>query len=143
MALASAQVVDQLVTRLQSVAATGGRVYPSRTWPLADPDLPAWRVYVQDEPAEQIGMDGDLHRHTPTITCRAYTAATADLDDALNALAAAGMSALFADPRPHGLQLTAINRGMAAEGEARLGTVTLLVQVEFYANASAPETILS
>lgn len=143
MALAAAQVVDELVTRLQGVAATAGRVFASRTWPLATSDLPAWRVYVDDEPVEQVGMDGDLHRHTPTIACRAVTAATADLDNALNALAAAGLAALFAAPRPYGIELTAINRGMATEGEARLGTVTLLVRVEFYANASAPETILS
>lgn len=143
MALAAAQVVAELVTRLQGVAATGGRVHPSRTWPLADADLPAWRVYVDDEPTEQVGMDGDIHRHTPTIACRAYTSATVDLDEALNDLAAAGLAALFAAPRPHALELTAINRGMAREGEAKLGTVTLLVRVEFYAAASAPETILS
>ncbi len=143
MALAAAQVIDALVTRLEGVTATGGRVYPSRTWPLADADLPAWRVFVVDEPTEQVGLDGDLHQHTPTIACRAYAAATADLDDALHALAAAGSAALFAATRPYGLRLTSIDRAMATEGEARLGTVTLVVQAEFYANASAPETILS
>lgn len=143
MSLAAAQVVDELVSRLTGVAATGTRVYPSRAWPLAEADLPAWRVFVDDESVEQVGLDGDIHKHTPTIACRAYVSATADLDDALNSLAAAGLSALFAAPRPYGLELTAINRGMAAEGEAKLGTVTLLVRVEFYAAASAPETILS
>lgn len=143
MVLAAAQVVDALVARLETVADTAGRVYRSRTWPLADADLPAWRVYVQDEPVELAGMDGDLHRHTPTIACRADAAATADLDDVLNALAAAGCAALFASPLPYGLQLTGITRSMASQGESRLGVVTLLVQVEFYANASAPETILS
>lgn len=143
MALAAAQVVDALATRLQAVAATAGRVYTSRTWPLADADLPAWRVYVQNEPVERVDMDGDIHHHTPTIACQADAAATADLDDVLNALAAAGLAALFAAPAPYALQLTGIQRKTATQGESRLGYVTLLVQAEFYAAASAPETILS
>lgn len=143
MALAAQQVVAELVSRLTPVAATAGRVYPSRTWPLADADLPAWLVYVASESVEQVGLDGDLHQHTPTIACRAVTAATADLDQALNALAAVGLAALFAAPRPWGLRLAGINRTTASQGESRLGFVTLLVECEYYANASAPETILS
>ena len=143
MALAAAQVIDALVTRLGNVAATTGRVYSSRTWPLADADLPAWRVFVDGEEAEQQGLDGDMHLHRLTVACRAYTAATADLDDALHALAASGLAALFAQPAPYALELTAINRATATEGESRLGTVTLLVRAQFLALASAPETILS
>lgn len=143
MALAAAQVVDALVARLLAVTVTSGRVYPSRTWPLADADLPAWLVFVQDEPVELQGLDGDMHMHTPVIACRAHAAATADLDDTLNALAAAGLAALFAPPVPYALELTAIERRMATLGEARLGTVTLLVRATFIARASAPETILT
>lgn len=143
MALAAQQVVAELVSRLTPVAATAGRVYPSRTWPLADADLPAWLVYVDSEPVDQQALDGDLHMHSPTIACRAVTAATADLDVALNALAAAGIAALFAEPRRWGLRLAGINRAMASQGESRLGTVTLLVQCDFIAAVTAPETILS
>lgn len=141
--LAAAQVIDALVTRLGAVVATAGRVFPSRTWPLATADLPAWRVFVDGEDCERVTVDAPLHRHQLTIACRAFTAATADLDDALHALASAGLQALFVDPAPYGLELAGIDRGFATEGEAKLGTITLRVRAEFYANPAQPETILS
>lgn len=143
MALAAAQVIDALAARLATVSATSGRVHTSRTWPLAIADLPCWRVLADGEDCELVALDGSIHRHQLTVSCRAFTAATADLDDALHALASAGLQALFLAPVPHALELLSINRGMAAEGEARLGTVTLQVRAEFYANPAAPETILS
>lgn len=143
MALAAAQVIDAMAARLGTVAATAGRVHTSRTWPLATADLPAWRVLADGEDCELVDLDGGMHRHQLTISCRAYTAATADLDDALHALAAAGLQALWLAPVPYALELLGITRGMATEGEAKLGTVTLQVRAEFYANPAAPETIIS
>lgn len=143
MALAAAQVIDALATRLGTVAATSGRVHTSRTWPLATADLPAWRVLADGEDCELVALDGGLHRHQLTVSCRAFTSAVADLDDALHTLAAAGLQALFQAPAPYALELVAINRGMASEGEAKLGIVTLLVRAEFYADPAAPETIIS
>jgi hypothetical protein len=143
MPLAAAQVIDALAARLGTVSATGGRVQTSRTWPLATADLPCWRVLADGEDCELVALDGSLHRHQLSVSCRAFTSATADLDDALHALASAGLQALFLAPAPHALELLSINRGMATEGEAKLGTVTLLVRAEFYANPAAPETIIS
>lgn len=143
MALAAAQVIDALAARLGTVSATSGRVHTSRTWPLATADLPAWRVLAEDEDCERVALDGGLHRHQLTVRCSAYTTATADLDDALHALASAGLQALFLAPAPYALQLVAIRRSMASEGEAKLGVVAVLVSAEYYANPAAPETIIS
>ena len=55
MALAAAQVIDALAARLVPLAATGGRVYTSRAWPLTD--LPAWRVTAEDEAVQQAAVE--------------------------------------------------------------------------------------
>lgn len=143
MPLAAAQVIDALAARLGTVAATAGRVYVGRGWPIAEGELPAWRVIAGDEQAEHADLDGLLHRHQLEVRCEARCQATADVDDTMHSLASAGLQALFAAPAPYALQITAITRSQATEGEARLGVLGLVVRCEFFADASAPDTILS
>lgn len=151
MALAAAQVVTVLAARLDEVPAYTGRVFTSRRWPLAEADLPAWRIYATDEVASRAAIGSNLHRHVVEVVAVGHVAATAALDDALNDMAATGCAALFAvtapsgapELPPYGLQLLGIRRSEATEGEAALGVVTLTVQAEMYVDAAAPETILS
>lgn len=142
MALAAATVIDVLAARLVPIVATGGRVHTSRSWPLADADLPAWRVFVADESAERVGVDG-LHVHVLTVEATAYVRGTADIDDALHALAASGLAALFAPAVPHALQLAGIDRRLEQQGESAMGAVTLRVVATFYTYPAQPETIVS
>lgn len=141
MALAAAQVVDALAARLAPMVATGGRVYTSRAWPLAEADLPAWRVTAEDESVE-IAMIGGTNMHALDIAAEATARATADLDDALHALAATALPLIFAAPVPYELQLTGIGRRMASEGEAAVGVITLRLRATYYVEPAAPETIL-
>lgn len=134
--LASAQVIDTLAARLP------GTVFTSRLWPLAESDLPAWKVMAADETAELAAMDG-IHQHTLQVDCTAYVRATADVDDAMHAQAALGLAALFAAPKPYGLSLLGIDRNVTTEGEASTGAVTLRVQALFFVNPAQPETIIS
>lgn len=142
MALAAAQVIDALVARLVPVTATAGRVYPSRAWPLDEASLPAWRVVAADETAERVDLGG-LHAHALSVEASAYTRVVADLDDALHALASAGLAALFAGTPPYDLACTGIGRAVAQEGEAAVGVVTLRLLAAYYVNPAQPETILS
>lgn len=139
MALAAAQVIDALAARLVPLGAAGG-VHTSRAWPLPD-DLPAWRVTAEDEAVTAAMLSG-TNEHQLDVAVRGSTRATADLDDALHAMAAAALAALFAPPAPYQLQLTGIRRQMAAEGEASVGIVSLLVRATYYVDPAAPETIL-
>lgn len=142
MALAAAQVVDALAARLAAQAAVSGRVKTSRTWPWAEHELPALRVYAADEQVEAAQLDRvNLHRLDVDVQ---YTAlAVEDLDDALHALAAGGLPLLFEEPVPYGLQLTAINRRLATEGEAAVGQITLQLSAMYFVAPAAPETIIS
>jgi hypothetical protein len=143
MALAAAQVVDAVAARLVPMVATGGRVYTSRTWPLAEADLPAWRVTAEEELLEVVDISSQLQQHTLGVTAVCSTRATADLDDALHALAASGLALLFAGNPPNALQCVRITRGLATEGEAAVGAITLELQALFFTVPAAPETIIS
>jgi hypothetical protein len=142
MALAAAQVVDAVAARLAPMAATGGRVYTSRTWPLAEADLPAWRVTAEAEDVLMETLSGAEQTHTLSIAAQCSTRAVADLDDALHTLAAAGLTLLFAGVPPYRLVLDGIERELATEGEAAVGRVTLNLTAIFLTAPSAPETIL-
>lgn len=142
MALAAAQVVDAVAARLVPMAATAGRVYTSRLWPLAEADLPAWRVIAQDETVEMLTTADTEQQHELTIDAACYDRTTADLDDVLHGHAAAGLALLFAPPAPHHLRLVNILRDLATEGEASMGRITLRMAATYITAPSAPETIL-
>lgn len=142
MALASAQVIDALAARLGPVALSGGRVFTSRTWPLTEADLPAWRVVAQDEPVVRQYVGSTVNEHTLTVDCVGVVRAVADLDYAMHALAAEGMTALFAEPVPFQLQLESIKREPSTEGECAVGTITVSLTARFAVDQTAPETLL-
>ena len=142
MALAAAQVIDALAARLVPLAATGGRVYTSRLWPLAEADLPAWRITAADEVVERSTVDG-IDAHRLDVDVQGYVRATADVDDAMHGLAVGALPLLFATPVPHGLQVLGIGRDITTEGEASTGRITLRLQALFYTQPALPETILS
>lgn len=142
MTLAAAQVVDAVAALLLPQAGLGGRVKTSRAWPWAESDLPACRVFVAGQSVEPSTID-PLDQHTLSIDAQYTTRATADVDDALHALAAAGLTLLFAPPVPHAMRLTGINRTLASQGEAAMGEITLQLQCTVYVDPATPETIHS
>lgn len=143
MALAAAQVVDAVAALLVPMVATGGRVYTSRAWPLAESDLPAWRVTAQDESVQMVDISEHLQQHDLAIRCECVTRATDDLDDVLHDLAAAGLTLLFAPTPPYGLNCTRIGRSLQGSDEAAMGAVTLDLAALFFTEPAAPETIIS
>lgn len=143
MALAAAQVIDAIAARLVPLSATGGRVYTSRAWPLAEADLPAWRVTAEDEAVEPAAVPEPINAHTLDIAARAFARAASNLDDALHALAAGGLALLFAPTVPYGLELVGLQRQLSTEGEASVGVITLRLRATYWVNPAAPETIYS
>jgi hypothetical protein len=139
MALAAAQVVDALAARL---VGTASAVHTDRAWPVAQAALPVWKVYATDENIDTQSLDG-IEQHELTVECRGLVAATTGLDDALNNLAAAGLTALHASPYTRiTLQTAGLARQMASEGGADVAVVTLRMRAVFYTNQQAPETLI-
>ena len=144
MALAAAQVVDALAARLLPQAGLGtGGVRTSRVWPWAEAELPACRVFAADEQAQVATVDGSINQHTLLVDVQYSTRAVADLDDAMHALAEAGLALLFAPPLPYGLQLQGINRDTATEAEAAVGRITLQLQCTYFVAPAQPGVIVS
>jgi hypothetical protein len=142
MTLAAAQVIDAVAARLAPLAATAGRVYTSRAWPLDEASLPAWRVEAADESVKLAGIDG-VNLHRLDIEASAYALTRADLDDTLHALASGGLALIFAAPIPYALQLTGIARQITTEGEASVGQITLRLVATYFVAPAQPDNILS
>lgn len=143
MALAAAQVIDALAARIAALPAYTGRVFTSRAWPIDDDRLPAWRVTAGSEDIDGATLGDYMHEHQLEIEARGYCRATADLDDAMHAMAVAALPVLFAAPVPYSLTHKGIDRDMATEGEAAVGVITLRMQARYFTRPTAPETILS
>ena len=141
MALAAAQVVDALAAHVAAQAAVAGRVKTSRAWPWSEAELPACRVFANDEAVQAADIEG-ANQHTLLVDVEYTALAVADLDDALHALAADGLALLFATAVPYQLQLGGISRQLATEGEAAVGRITLQLSATFFVDPAAPETIL-
>ena len=142
MALAAAQVVDALAARFIPVALSGGRVFTSRTHPLTEAEMPAWKVFADAEDVELSHAEG-VNRHTLLVECAGYVRALSDVDDAMHNLAAQGLTAAFALPVLHGSQLQGIERELSKEGEAECGVIRIRIATQFYVRPEAPETIVT
>lgn len=150
MALASAQVIDAVVTRLSGNTPAGTRVYASRLWPLAEADLPAWRVSAGDEEieAETVHYPAILLHRLP-VRCEGYVKANADADDAMHAMAEQALTALY-DTQPHatlGLSVQSnhparIERDVVSEGQANLGRITVELSIKYRTAANNPGTLI-
>lgn len=150
MALAAAQIVDAIAARIAGNTPAGTNVFTSRAWPLAESRLPAWRVLASDErvEAQSIGYPWP-QRHELDVELQGVCAAVADLDDALHAMASAAITALWGTQAHSTLgglnvvmQLQSLEREMQADGEAKIGRITLSVQVQFFSLCSQPDTLI-
>lgn len=141
--LAAAQVIEHLVDRLTGLPLTGSRVFKSRAWPIAEQDLPAWNVLAGPEDMERASVDdGLLNQHQLTVNLRGYVRSVDDLDDALHALTAQGLAAVFQAPVPYDLALLSIDRDLVQEGGTDCGLVAIAVRATYFVRADEPETML-
>ena len=148
--LASAQAIDGVAALIESVTGMTGKVHTSRAWPLAESDLPAWRVLADDEEvsAQGVGFPAK-QQHDLTVVAHGYARDTANLDDALHEMGAAALTKLFASraattlsPLNCSVSLKRIERDMVTEGEAAMGRISLSLLVRFLTSNNAPNTIL-
>ena len=141
MALAAAQVIDVIAAFLVPVSLTGGRVITDRLTPIAEDQMPAWRVIAGDEPFRPATLDG-VEEHQLTVDLRGICRAASGLDDLMNNLAAAALTAVHAAPIDKvQLDTEGIGRGMATEGESAVGVVTVRLRATFFVLKTAPETL--
>ena len=151
MALAAAQVADRVAAILVAAAtAASSRVFTSRTWPLAEAELPALRVYVDAEQIEPETIDYPyLQKHSAAVRVQGSVQASADIDDAMHNLAEQVLSALFGTQANAQLQpltnvyMTAseIDRAVI-DGPADVGQITVGLAVQFRTFSNNPSTLV-
>lgn len=150
MALASAQVIDAVVTRLTGATDAGSRVYASRLHPLSVGELPAWRVVADDEEIEPETVHYPaIQAHRLTVRCDGYVQALANMDDAMHDMAEDALAALYGTQSNTALGLSIqanhvrrIAREVVNEGAADLGRVTLELLIQYRTAANSPGTII-
>lgn len=150
--LAAAQITHAIADLLRGAGVTpaGERVYTSRSWPLAEAQLPAWRVVrQQEEVADESIHYPAVQRHALIVDLQGNCRETDALDDALDEMASAALAAVFATQSTATLggrnvttQLVRIDRELAQEGEAATGRVTVSLQVQYFTRSDDPETII-
>lgn len=142
MTLAAAQVVAAVQTRLVDVAATAGRVYTSRPWPLDEDSLPAWTVAATDESVESLTVHWPRQQlHELSIEASVHHRVVTGVDTALHTLVAAGLTELFQTEPPYTLRLAGIARDVQTSAEAAIATHTIRLVASYVTTANAPETI--
>lgn len=151
MALASAQIIDAVVTRLSGNTAASTRVYAGRVHPLTVAELPAWRVFADEESiVQQTVHYPAVLEHALSVQCDGYVQANASLDDAMHDLAEDALIALY-DSQAHlslgfsNLSVNApqrIEREVVNEGQANLGRIGLSLLVRYRTAINDPATII-
>lgn len=152
MPLACARIVDAIAARLKGngITPAGVRVYTSRAWPLADDQLPAWRVTAEDEVIEQANIQWPhLNTHTLTVELEGIVRRVSDLDDGLHQMAETALRRLFSDREAAHLgvlrapiTLSAIARRLGTLDEAAIGAVTITLTARFSTQADRPDTLI-
>lgn len=139
MPLADAQIVDAIATRL---AGTATLITTKRLHPLAETDLPAWRVFPGDV-AVTPGLGGDVEANELDVVCAGFVRAVDDVDDAMNNLASAGLAAIHAvQAANYSVTNIARRRRMAGEGEAAMAVIEIVLRATFHTAPAAPDVLL-
>jgi len=147
---ATQQVIAAVQARLVGNTDAGSRVYTDRLWPMAEADLPAWKVYPLSESVEQQTVHyPSLGRHRLTLALVACAAAVAGIDAVMAALRLQAELALFATLEhatlnPLGVQMalrSAIVQLGEPGGDKQIAELALSLEIEFNTLANAPETL--
>lgn len=136
-AAAAAGVLGNLTT-------TGARVYQSRTHELQDANLPALRIYTNDEEISVASMGVNrLREHRLDLVVEACAKESADLDDkldliekevmiALDANQSLGVGVKYVEPRR-------VEMDLEGEAEKEVGIKRMTFEVLYYTAKGSPD----
>jgi len=133
---------------LTGLATSGDRVYPGRVSPIPAEDLPALRLYVDDEAIElgTASVPMQLAR-TTSVRVEAVAALLDGLDDTLDAMADEIETAIAGDDTLGGLlneplRLVAIEPDRTASADKPHGQITLTFAAHYETEAGSPDVAL-
>lgn len=139
------QIRDALKTRLTGLASTGARVYANRLYPLTAAELPALRVYLDEESAEPLSVHAPASSRVLSLSVEACAKATAALDDTLDQIGKEVEIALASGLSVAGVHLQPIYTGMSFTDDIAdqpVGVKRMTFSLPFEAAAGAPDVLL-
>lgn len=139
------QIRSALVTKLTGLTTTGSRVWANRLQPLQDANLPALRIYADEERAELLTV------HSPAMLARELTVvveacakATTALDDTLDQIAKEVETALAAGLTFGAVNLPVFYTGMSFDDEQLdkpVAVKRMTFSIPFQAMSNAPDVL--
>jgi hypothetical protein len=146
------QIREAFATQVTGLVTSGARVYQSRVRNLADTDLPALRIYTeQEEIADNLGTtyqsNPDLQNRIITLRCEALAKANTELDDTLDLMCKEVEIAIAANPTLGGLAkiqcwLLSTNISMEDGLEKPVGIATMTWKLVTLTMSNAPDVVV-
>lgn len=139
------QIRGAVTALLTGLPTTGSRVYASRVHPLNESELPALRVYTDEETATIAGMAGagSLLERRLAVRVEAVVMAVSGFDDTADQISKEVESALAADYSLGGLVkwmfLSRISQELSGEGDRPVALQVMTFEALYYAGANAPD----
>jgi hypothetical protein len=140
------QIRDAAVTALTGLTTTTTHVYANRFHPLTDAELPALRLYLDEEDAERLTMHANpAMARTIDLVVESCAKAASGLDDTLDQIAKEVETRLASGLTIGGQILEVLYAGMTyADDSAGLpvGVKRMRFSISFECVANAPDTLI-
>ena len=139
------QIRERIATDLTDLTTTASRVYQSRTYPLADNNLPGIIIYTKEESSEPSGMGANRQlERTLTVTIQAYCEAVNNIDDTIDTICKEVETALANDKTLNSLAKDTYLSGTEIEfdssGSQPIGYASMDFTVEYQTLDNAPDS---
>lgn len=140
------QIRAAVVSDLTGLATTASRVYANRLHPLTDAELPALRLYLDEEQAERITVHSPaILARTLTLVVEACAKAASGLDNTLDQISKEVETALSNGFTVAGRTLECTYSGMTFQdeiGDKPIGVKRMTFSIPFESAANAPDTLI-
>lgn len=136
------QIRDALVASLADLTTTGPNVFANRVYPLTDAELPALRISMDEEEADE-QVDGIMQREVYCIV-EACAKLGAALDDALDQMSLEVEKALAAGVTVDGQLLYPVYTGMRIafeDADLPVGVKRMRYRIPFFTHSAFPESL--
>lgn len=136
------QIRDALVAALADLATTGSNVFANRVYPLTDAELPALRISMDEEEADE-QVEGILQREVYCIV-EACAKLGVALDDALDQISLEIEPVLAAGITVDGQLLYPVYAGMRIafeDADLPVGVKRMRYRIPFFTHSASPESL--
>lgn len=136
---------DNVVTTLTGLTTTGGNIYRTRVYPLAEDKLPGLAIYTRDESTgyETMGIPRTQIRNL-TVSVEIYVKGTSNYDDTLDTICVEIEEALYTDLTRGGYakdtNISNMDAEFSGEGDQPVARATLTLDITYATKENDVET---